>query len=155
MIKVAAAVVLFAIAAVVGWRNVNPPPAPTPQAYFYNLSTGELFAMPRETVSPATVSGGATALKAYVYACGECDAASRKVGYLEKYKDDVAPLVGKTFDDFDQQEAATQQIIDGLLVAQPPEDDEVNWIPAGSDAGMALINSPGNECGGQAQTCLP
>jgi hypothetical protein len=76
---------------VVWWLVPRTPQEPQPQAYFYDLNTGELFEKPADTVVPFKTKSGnyekdgiPAGVLANVYCCGPYRQGTEKfVGYLE------------------------------------------------------------------------
>ncbi len=70
------------------------------QVYFYDLSTGELFAASPSRLppiaAPSDTGGNLQGVRAYVYACGDCsDSQPREIGYLMMYTSQYALAIEK------------------------------------------------------------
>lgn len=89
---VSAAVCILLLLAIVGWVSrervreyVNTRAAPPPSVYFYELSTGKVFAAP--DVFPDLVKGpdGGESARAAVFSCGDCSKVSERfVAWIER-----------------------------------------------------------------------
>lgn len=150
LIRIGAAVIVLAIAAVIFTSGGRPADRAAAAMYFINLDTDELVAAPG-SVSPIALPSGAQGVRAVVYACGSCaDETKRTVAYVEKTEPvaalpaDRPPMPGDPTPD------------DGIRVS---DDRGQTWHPAQSPEGLAILNKadPKIACqhGQPYATCLP
>lgn len=134
----------------VAWHLASPPgytpPSPEPQAYFYDLHTGELLTAPDNTVGPiqrpgGPVDGHAAGVRAQVFACGQCsDASKRFIGWLEI----DGPSIGKP--------PATEEA-EAVYIRRV---DDSEWYSSESAAGQKITSEALSQCGsGRVNFCRP
>lgn len=133
-----------------GWRLVAADHGTSllhePQAYFYDLHTGQLFTAPAGTPGAiqrpgGTYNGHPAGVRAHVFACGQCsDASKHFIGWLE---------------------------IDGLSIGKQPatEEDETvyirrvdgtQWVSSESAVGEQITSEAISQCGsGRVNFCRP
>lgn len=156
-VKIVAAVALLAVAVFFIIRQGDSGTQPLEgQAYFYDLTSGQLFAHPIKAQPPVDAPGGADkGVKAYVYACGECAPDNLEVGYLTTITPEAHDMLARSIDDpaFD-----STVIQDGHLIAQPPAEPggEVNWVVQETPRAQQLRQAVASACAGaQPVECMP
>ena len=140
------------------WRRS----ASVPDAWFYDLGTGQLFRAkgnllpPIDAPSGPLPNGESAGVRAKVFAFGDCaDPSNRFIGWLEKLNPEVKYSIVHegigTWYDYSPTDIA---YVDGLLVRS------VNgeyWYKATSDAGRKLFQVPREKCppGVVLHSCFP
>ncbi len=146
------------------------PPAPARRvrtAWFYDLNTGELFTASADAIppidapsGPLRVGGGPAGVRAYVFTCGECDDASRFVGYIETY----SPAASRQMRAARQRANSERRSIDFLLLDREARKgrlvkrvNDTQWVPAYGELGARIVTSVVRRCaqGQQVKPCLP
>lgn len=164
-VAIIACVVVIGVAVMLTIRNAKPTGStPSNQAWFYDLSTGELITKDRSSVSPIDVDGS-MAVRARVYGCDGCGDGDRHVVVIEKYPDRVAaelrkPLpTGATQREVDAHDAQRSRMLDeALLIAAPPQalGDEIIWTPHASPQAKEIRSRLESLCpGATAELCEP
>lgn len=123
-------------------------------AYFYDLTSGELFPASSTLRPPIDAPGGANkGVRAFVYACGECSPTTQKVGYLISITPEARAMMDKPLEDADP--AVLQR---GQVIAITPEKvgDEVQWVVRTSPDGARVSRIPSDTCAGARPVeCFP
>jgi len=130
------------------------------QRYFYDASSGKLFAGPRLELPPiATASGQGEGYGAVVFSCGDCaDEASRFTGWVENYTPEAKRLMGVMSADHPMTPAEDAAVRNGFQISKVPEDGtSFQWVPGNSNAGQDLQLKVIQSCGERkrASACLP
>jgi hypothetical protein len=127
--------------------------------YFYDLTTGELFADTKSQVPPIDAPGGAgKGVRAVVLSCGSCGENDRRIGYLEMLTDAARAGIKAMQDPATITPQAGQDIEAGTLVALPPDKpgDEPKWVVKTSPAGQRIVHVEQALCSPQlTQHCYP
>jgi hypothetical protein len=154
VVGVVIAVVVLGIAGVILMRTMGGDgPGPIEERYYYDLSSGELFA--NDSVpAPIATESGSQAVWAHVFSCGSCDDASqRQVVYLQKFTDEAKREKDKPLTQQD-----SDLIMAGDRIALPPKTagGEITWVRSDSMEAMRITESPMNLCpGGLPKHCQP
>lgn len=115
-------------------------------AFFYDLSTGELYAAPRDTMAPfVDPNSGRQGVRAHLYACGDCTPERRRVAYLSRLADEAK----RVFDDPNAASHDKFTAMDrGRLVAAVPArvGDPIEWVPIRSSQGLTITARFGADC---------
>jgi len=127
------------------------------QSYFYDLSDQTLFADDNAYISPFTTPSGSEAVRAVVYACGDCSVETdRRVAYLSRYTEDARRRLEKAGNN------VTAQLMDdvslhGRQVALPAKSgDGPQWIDMSQPAAMRIVEYFRSTCGtAPATECSP
>jgi len=148
-VKILLVVVLFLAAAAIFIKTQRPPAGPGDGAvYFYDLTTGELLAVPLNAAGDQN-----RGVRSYVYACGECSTPSRKIGYLTSISAEAQAMMKRPLDQVD-----SAVIERGRLIALPPEKtgDDLKWVPQNTPAGAEIRRVSAIACAGaKPAECLP
>jgi hypothetical protein len=139
-IGIGIAVVVLIIAAVIFMRStgVGESAQVIEQRYFYDLTTGELVALPNEP-APVTTASGSSAVWANVYACGSCDNESdRFIAYLEKYTDAAKSEASKPLARQDYDTLSNGHLL-GMAPREPGGD--IQWVPIETAEGMQITQT--------------
>ena len=153
-------IALLAVALVIIYQVMKSSP---PKAWYFDTGNGQLFAAAHE---PSAAPSGKEAVRAYVFGCGGCDQAQRKVGYIERVTEAGRRATGTARIGTPEHEAiipggksagGTEAVLalrnEGHLVALPQDQ---KWVSVMSDEGMALIEKAGTCPDGKAaERCLP
>lgn len=125
-----------------------------PQAWFYDVGSGEVFVADAAAAPPVTApsravlsDGSPGGVRAYLFACGACTRQSRFVGYLERLESATHRVVtgaaalpaldaAVSYDDFVER---------GVLVASP--DAPHAWVSKASEEGAAIRDAAYGRCG--------
>lgn len=127
--------VVIAIAAAAFMFRPKPSPVST-QSYFYDLSSGEVFAADKQP-PPIDAPSGGQAVQAAVYSCGACEPGAWTVAWLETYDGPAEPQHHR-------------------VAAVPEAGGEPRWMSMVSNEAGALTNTPNTMCdGGAATACTP
>lgn len=131
-----------------------PAESATREAWFYDLTTGTLFKSQAAQMPPIDAPGGVgKGVRAYVYGCGGCSDAQRKLVYLETYTEDARQYLN------DPVEGMPPDTVErGTLAAIPPETPggEVEWFNGLTGAYLQIISQHENMCDGNpAIACTP
>lgn len=104
----------------------NPTPASTPNNYYYDMQSGELFVADVSLIPPIKAPSGGEGVLAQVYACGECgDDSELFVGILRKYSP-----AGKQAIENDMPPGVENELV-------RLTDEGSRWVPADSEPGRA------------------
>ncbi len=143
-----------------GGGKAGPPPKPKREGpgdvgryhFFYDLNTGKLFVADALEIAPIEAPSGKpfalpdgteipAGVRAFVYACGECDPKTRKIGYLEMYTQEAKNLLLKARKQEEAVARGEKTAIDlgmdfeeaftrGRLIAERPEEGKpVRFFP--------------------------
>ncbi len=133
-----------------------------PDAWFYDLGTGQLFRAksnvlpPIESPSGPLPNGEAAGVRAKVFACGDCDdPANRFIGWVEKLSPEAKyTRIHEQAGAWDGYDTMGMTYEEGLLVRAVDGD---YWYKANSDDGRALIEAPRKKCdpGVVLNSCFP
>ena len=118
------------------------------RVWMKDLSSGELFDVAtKEGIHPPIKSpSGNDAVKAHVFACGNCDDDSKRfIAYLEKY----LPEAHKMF----SEGGYNLTILEKAHVVS--EDGKDEWVPIGLPEGQAIVNLKNSKCGDDLTPCFP
>jgi len=117
--------------------------------YFYDVGSGELYSEAVETSPPTTAPSGSEGVRAFVFACNDCDDASdRFIGYLRKFSDAYVSAVKSG-----NPEIPAEVIMAANLVRIT---DDQRWFVTESPRGQAILTGPQQRCESQTpQECLP
>lgn len=143
------AAILIGLAVLVVMRSNQPPP--DPQAYYLDLSTGDLFVHTKRATPPIDVPGGAAGMgvRAAVIGCGDCSASNRKVAYIEKFSREAIAAMSATPVDDEAAQRNQMTIMQGRLVAHPPQGGaEPQWVSGETEAGITIVGAASTICGG-------
>jgi hypothetical protein len=157
-LKLAAVVALLGLAGVLVWRSFSGGSAPGENAFFYDVSAGELFTAPVTAVPPIdSVDGGEPdGMRAMVVSTtGQPeDESSWQVVYLERYSDELKRQMEQA-----QQTGGSPAIGRGAAQAHRfiRRLDESNWHPMYSPEAEAILSSwlTAGPDGGPATVCTP
>jgi hypothetical protein len=158
-VTVAAAVAVLILALLYLWYSLSGPSMRTNfDVYFYDLGTKQLLTVANTELAPIDTSSGAKmGVQAFVFGCGDCKAAHRFIGYLQRYTD-----AGKA-EVMTQRQAAVNPATDhppmpadfGMEVASV---EGGKWVPRNSDAGQKVMEEQvGKHCppGTRVVPCMP
>ena len=142
------------------------------QAYYYDLNTGELFTSAASHTPPVPAPSGPyqkagapegsnAGARAYVFSCTSCDEGNY-IGYIEVH----APASKQALDQFNAgQSASIEAFPPPPAEGEPPvtptplfaDVEEMRWVPAGSEPGLAIVNKAAEFCGQGKQPvrCTP
>jgi hypothetical protein len=162
-----AAVLILVGAVLIITRARNPTPEPSPKLYFYDLGPSSAdpldrtFVLEASEVPPVkppsgyvTPAGSPGGVRAYVFACGDCnDSARRFIGFLETYTPAAKAALleqGKQVqaDPKAAMSRPTPVINLGHLVGTP---DGSRWAPFDSGEGLALRRGIEARCTDESQ----
>jgi len=148
-----------------GWsisNNFRSPAVAGPgHVFFYNVSTGQLVAMPGDTMPPADAPDGAGQLvRAYVYACGECTANNRKALKLESISDEAKKALDAAGEDPARRaNAMIAAVQGGKRIAAPPDaaGKTIAWVAMNGREAGAINKRIADYCGGDQKliACHP
>lgn len=116
------------------------------RVWMKDLASGELFdaGVQKAVHPPITTDSGGQAVKAHVFACGDCNDESKQfIAYLEKYLPEAHEMFASGRRDLN--------ILAKTHVVRA--DDEDRWVPIGSPEGVAIIKKRNERCG--TQTLVP
>ena len=160
-----ACVSLVVVAAVVVPRLLPDPPAPRTfaPAYFLNVSTGELEALPSNRIPPFRKDeggiGGQTMVAAHVMSCGSCNKSEQFIAYIERFGGSTRQTLERLLanprgpSDVDQITAAMDVPPTDREIADP---DEREWVPHGSAEADDIRAAARERCDGRSpRPCLP
>ena len=124
--------------------------------YFYDLNDGSLFTAPSNSIAPIDAPSGPYngkpgGMRAYVFACGDCDdESSRFIGWIERYTPEAKQALSGDSPDYAAYEFyETGQLIKGLEEGDP-------WVPANGERGYAVMERISARCpGGGVTPCYP
>lgn len=127
------------------------------QEWFYVVSTGELTAVPVESVAPLEVEGGRQAVKAVIFTCDTCKPSQWKIAYLETHTPEAREVIVSAATNPSAQDRLIWAVQQGVRVAAPPGGGgEPQWLDPRSPEAQALRHSPATMCNGQpAKLCQP
>lgn len=126
-------------------------------AYFYDLSTHELFAEENTHFSPFAAPSGGQAVRALVFSCGDCAVeADRHIGHLQRFTDDALSQLHDAGGNVTS-ELLVEMSDTGLLVALPPESNgEPQWIAIDQPQAVDIMERHLTACGETPLTvCSP
>jgi len=137
-IKLSAACLMFASAAFIffnSWRASNA----GPQAFFYDLSKGQLFSADADLIPPirGIDSSEEDAVKAIVIAPSPTDTKNRKIAYLERF----APELKRDMEEARASHTApiiSRAAAQGLRFVRRVSDS--NWYPMVSPEGQRIVS---------------
>ena len=138
--------VYLCIVAAVAYEQAQTFEDPPVLAYYYNLSTGEIFAHDRHALAPLMLSNGQEAVIAIVYACDACDSAipgSQYIGWIEKYSAGLQDAYNEY--GFESESVPHNLVNLGRFVAPPGP--QPNWFRAASPQGERIIKHALEFCG--------
>lgn len=141
---VAVALIMVSAFLLAWWFRPHSEPRSQRMAYFYDLNTGELFAVPAGTLGPITTPSGPyqgmpAGVRAHVYCCGPyLEGTEKFIGYLEVPRDALPedrrpPLV--------QPNPETEE---ADLVIRRPGDDR--WYDPSGSEGRRIMQEPRQRC---------
>lgn len=88
-VKAGIAAVVLVLAAGAFYFNLRTPPETVDRLWYFDLNTQQLFAaadqVPPIAAPSGPIDGKPAGVRAYVYACGTCDPATNKTGWLETF----------------------------------------------------------------------
>jgi len=131
------------------WMTMGPRHRPVAdQCFYFNLDENKVFADAIGQTPPFKTVAGHTAVVAAVFSCGNCaDTASRFVGYLEKYSD---------------------ELLQAMASGNPVEPDVAKlghvvrtetgteWVPSSTPTGQKIVEAIQKRCGDdQPKACQP
>ena len=136
--------------------------ADVPNAWFYDLNTGELFEAKSNAIPPIDAPSGnlpngePAGVRAKVFACGDrSDPAKQFVGWLEKLTPEAKQAIvqGQTGEGMSSSSSSIGYL-EGLLVRSADGD---RWVSANSREAMRLFQSPRDRCpkGEVLSPCFP
>jgi len=122
-----------------------------PDAWFYDLNTGQLFRAKSNGLPPIAAPSGPlpngkhAGVRAKVFACGDCsDPSNRFIGWLEKLTPEVKyAITDEHAGEWEGFTSMNMPYLDGLLV------QAVNgeyWYKATSQDGRVLMEAPRKRC---------
>lgn len=124
--------------------------------YYFDLGTSQLFTASSKQVPPIAGPSGKQAVRAVVFACGQCEQASqRRIAHLVKHTDDAKARLEAA------QGRPTAQLLDevsmtGTMVALVPETGEPAWFSMNTPQGMTIAENYLSRCpGGNLAVCEP
>jgi hypothetical protein len=144
MVGAIVALVILAVSGVVVFRtSFGSDNGRMETRYFYDVSSGELFAHDNIT-APITTDTGSTAVWAHVYSCGACDDPSQRfAAYLHKFTDEAKQEMTKPKADRD-----VEVVINGGRYAAVPDEpgQPPQWVPVESAMGMRIAEMHNMRC---------
>jgi hypothetical protein len=144
------AVVIIVFAWMRTYRTIVPAKAGD---YYYDLSTGDLFVAAGGPTGVVDSPAGNEAVKAAVYACGDCnDETNRFVAYLEKATPEAIEQLSRPM----AERTDPGAIDSGMWVSLP--DTPPQWIIASSPQAQMIRDAPYGQCAAtqqQAVRCGP
>jgi len=123
--------------------------------YYYDLDTGELFLEKSNEIPPVeTASGPHNGVRAYVFACNDCDEESdRFIGWLEMYTPEAKAALTRDPAEAQPDEAPFDYWEEGHLVRSIDSDE---WQLANSEPGFRIMENIRDKCpGGTPKPCFP
>ncbi len=134
------------------------------ETYYFDLSTGELFAAAGGQITPVVNPHGdsaePTGVLAHVFACGSCaDESARYIGWLSKHNETRLQQLREKHGGELTPEALTLLDLssDGILIRAAQGNDQ--WVTPSSPAGRQLVAAAQQQqrCGGgqSPQPCVP
>lgn len=172
------AVVIIAISWIFIYRYSSPPSyGPIPDAYFYDMNTGELFTAPSDRNPPIETdsgpytgefcppklreSGGLPAgVIAHVFACGDCSEENRKIAYVEMYTPRLKQMLENRDELTEEERYELESSMEmHRLVMKPDETDEQKkgWRPYAAPGVYEYIEAANKPCpdGEYPLMCFP
>ncbi len=138
------AIAIVAVVVIVRQADELSAPPATRQAWFVDLTSGELFADDYGRHPPFASPTGGEAVRAHVYAVNCTDVRLNDIAYISRYNDAALAELAKP------DERRRFDIIEmGELIAVYPSDGEPNWQSAISGEAERLKNTAaqrGNPC---------
>lgn len=144
----------------------NARPADNPQAYFYDLETGQLFAGLKTDVPPIDApSGAGNGVQATVMSCGSCDNPDERfVAWISRFDPQVQDMVRRMNEsanpvDADGNPIDVMYVNSHAYIAVAPESagGEVDWISINAPQAQTIRQAPYDKCaqGTVVKTCIP
>jgi hypothetical protein len=166
-VTIAATVVLLGSLLLIVLSSATSESDPTTQAtqaYFFDLSTSELFTAEMTLLAPIDAPSGPFkgkpgGVSAFIYSCGQCDPDQWEIRYLRKYSDAAKRLMLQLQEDhpgravyMPSDRVATEPFRSGILVKRP---EDADWVRQSSPKGTAIVREA-IKCGSQlARECRP
>ena len=133
-------------------------------AYFFDLSTNELFTADKTLLAPIEAPSGSFkgepgGVSAFIYSCRQCDPDEWEIRYLLKYSDAAKQHMLQLQEQhpdkavyMPQDRAATEPFRSGILVKRP---EDANWVRKASPEGTTIVREAA-VCGSRlARQCRP
>ncbi len=153
------ATVALVLAVLVMWAQQRPD-APSNLAWYYDLADGTLFPGPADQIAPiAAPSGPDNGVLAHVYACGNCNAETREIAYLETntpHAKQVLRTMPTPGPDVDVAPYVIEAQQGRRIAKTPPPGQTPQWIAAMHPDADAIRHSVGGICAdGRPVRCTP
>lgn len=144
------AVVLVVLAVFVFARSR--PKAVTSGRWYYDLTARQLVAFDAKgQMPPVKLPSGNEGVMAHVFSCGKCNSQEQFIGYLESLTEE-----GRRIRQDPVMPDRPVDLMVGQVIARPPTgDEEIRWIPAGSDAAPAIMRAATCPGGKRPEVCIP
>lgn len=151
---------LIAAGAVVLMRRQPPAQTLPDQAYYYDLSTGEIYAA-KAGSSPVDLAGDGSVkgVTASVRTCGACTPDEWQIAYLIGLSDAAVARIDEAqgmTDEMLRDAAISDAVAQGTIVAAAPGEGDIAWFAADTPEGAELLIGADQLCGdARPTTCTP
>lgn len=165
LLKVGGAVVVLVVAVLLGVRAMTPSPSSTPNAYFYDVASGQLTVARKAGVPPFNLPAEGL-VQANVFSCGDCaNESERFIGWLESYNDEALAKLraasGRKLDPAEEGDLRFETQLMRVIAPSPQEGTDLQWLPMDdprvANLQMQVSQACADDAGGpkEAIACVP
>lgn len=165
LLKIGGAVIVFGVAVFLGIRAMTPAPTTTPNAYYYDVASGQLTVARKGGIPPFNLPPEGL-VQAMVFSCGDCaNESERFIGWVESYNDEALAKLraasGKQLDPAAEGELRFETQLMRNVAPPPQEGGKLEWVPMedprAANLQMQVTQScPQGDGGPQtAKSCVP